>query len=102
MRGDGNIWRVAVSYFNNMFTSSRAATTEYTSIFDEYEPRVTAAMNTDLTKEVTEEEIRNAVFTIGADKAPGPDGITAAFFQQFWPDIKDDIIREVRKFFDRG
>ena len=56
-------------------------------------------MNRELVKEVSDEEITAAVFDIGEDKAPGPDGFTGAFYQQFWPDIKEAVLREVRIFF---
>lgn len=59
-------------------------------------------MNTDLQKMVTEEEIQKVVFDIGKDKAPGPDGIAASFYQQFWPDIKEAIIEEIKGFFQSG
>ncbi|XP_021979569.1 uncharacterized protein LOC110875673 [Helianthus annuus] len=31
-------------------------------------------------RQVTEEEVKSAMFSIGIDKAPGPDGFTTAFF----------------------
>lgn len=51
---------------------------------------------------MTEEEIKRAVFAIGADRAPGPDGITGAFFQQFWIETKTSIMKEVQIFFNDG
>lgn len=53
-------------------------------------------MNDDLTKPVTLEEIRNAVFDIGPDRAPGPDGFTGVFYHQFWPEINSTIIEEIQ------
>ncbi|XP_077217102.1 uncharacterized protein LOC143851527 [Tasmannia lanceolata] len=45
-----------------------------------------------LTREVTAEEIRDAVFKASRDKAPGPDGFTARFFQSFWYLIDDLMV----------
>ncbi|GJR19544.1 hypothetical protein Tco_0968071 [Tanacetum coccineum] len=41
--------------------------------------------------EVTNEEIKRAVWECGSDKAPGPDGFTFGFFRRFWDLIKSDV-----------
>lgn len=43
-------------------------------------------------REFEEEEICKAVFDLGREKAPGPDGFPVAFFQIFWADTKEDIL----------
>ena len=47
------------------------------------------------------QEIREALFSIHADKAPGPDGFSAGFFQTHWSEIGPDIVREVQGLFVR-
>ena len=66
------------------------------------ECKVTDNMNRDLTLPITDKEIRDAVFSIGADRAPGFDGFTAAFYHQFWDLIGGDICNMVRHFFETG
>lgn len=46
--------------------------------------------------------MRSAVFDIGPYRAPGPDGLTGDFYQQFWPEIKNEIMEEVDKVFRKG
>jgi len=58
-------------------------------------------MNADLTKKITEEEVKEAVFSIGGTKAPGPDGFTEAFYHHYWEDIKQSIMAEVHDFFEK-
>lgn len=59
-------------------------------------------MNTALNSIPSAAEIKMACFSIHADKAPGPDGFSASFFQTNWDTINDQIIREVQSFFSSG
>lgn len=45
-----------------------------------------------LTKEFSEEEVKQAIFQMEHNKAPGPDGFPAEFFQVFWEVIKKDLM----------
>ncbi|GJY63106.1 putative RNA-directed DNA polymerase, eukaryota, reverse transcriptase zinc-binding domain protein [Tanacetum coccineum] len=51
---------------------------------------------------VTDAEIKEAIFSMGNDKAPGPDGYTAAFFKEAWDIVVIDVTRVVREFFVNG
>lgn len=44
-----------------------------------------------LMQPVTKEEVRRAVCSMGAFKAPGPDGIQPFFFQRFWHVVGDSV-----------
>jgi hypothetical protein len=45
------------------------------------------------------QEIKAAVFALNKDSAPGPDGFSAFFFQQYWDIVKSDVINAVLEFF---
>ncbi|GJU16320.1 RNA-directed DNA polymerase, eukaryota [Tanacetum coccineum] len=45
-----------------------------------------------------EEEIKDAVWDCGDDKAPSPDGFTFKFIKKHWDVIKDDIFAYVKEF----
>nr|GFC99547.1 putative RNA-directed DNA polymerase, eukaryota, reverse transcriptase zinc-binding domain protein [Tanacetum cinerariifolium] len=53
-------------------------------------------------REVSEQEIKDALFSIEDDKSPGPDGFTAAFFKEAWTIIADDVINAIGEFFRNG
>lgn len=45
------------------------------------------------------EEIKGAVFQLGALKEPGPDGFPAIFFQHYWKEVGVAITEMVQHFF---
>lgn len=50
----------------------------------------------------TREEIKETLFQMSPDKAPGPDGITARFLQANWDTMAEDMTRAIRKVFESG
>lgn len=55
-----------------------------------------------LEKAFEEDEVCQAVFDLGGDKAVGPDGFPIIFFQRFWVDVKEDIMAFMEEFHSRG
>lgn len=47
-------------------------------------------------------EIQEALFSIGNDKAPVPDGYPAPLFKKNWDEIGNDVISVVSEFFTKG
>lgn len=92
--------KIASLYFSELFRSSSPS--NVSAALEGFQSRVTTSMNQDLTKDVTEEEIYNAVFSINCESAPGPDGFTALFFQKYWSFVKFQVIAEVLGFFKSG
>ncbi|GKD47616.1 RNA-directed DNA polymerase, eukaryota [Tanacetum coccineum] len=56
----------------------------------------------DLECEVSNAEIKKAVWDCGTDKAPGPDGFSFGFYRRFWYLIEKDVCDAVRYFFING
>lgn len=48
------------------------------------------------------EEVKRAVFETNPQKCPGPDGMSAFFYQHFWESVGCDITEMVRRFFRDG
>ncbi|GKE11382.1 putative RNA-directed DNA polymerase, eukaryota, reverse transcriptase zinc-binding domain protein, partial [Tanacetum coccineum] len=55
-----------------------------------------------MVREVTNKKIKIAMFDIGDDKAPGPDGFTSTFFKKCWHIVGNDVCNAVRDFFNNG
>jgi mannosylglycoprotein endo-beta-mannosidase len=51
---------------------------------------------------IEEDEVRNVVFNMNEDKAPGPDGFSFAFYQACWEVVRSDVMDTITYFFERG
>ncbi|XP_010653273.1 uncharacterized protein LOC104879995 [Vitis vinifera] len=49
----------------------------------------------------TEEEIFLALMEMNGDKAPGPDGLTMAFWQSCWDFLKKEVVELFKEFYDQ-
>lgn len=91
---------IVVDYFTTLFRSkgywSRG---EVAACVGE---KVEGRQNDELIRPFSVEKIREAMFQILATKSPGPDGFTAAFFQDHWEVVGDDIVRMVHAFYYSG
>lgn len=52
--------------------------------------------------EFTEEEIKQAVWSIDSNGSPGPDGFTFGFYKSNWDVVKEDILLMMREFHSNG
>lgn len=88
---------IAVKYFSELFKASPPQ--DPSELLEGMEPRITDRMNQNLTKPVSDAEIKRAVKAIKSDSSPGSDGMTGHFFQQYWAVIGHQVTQEVRDFF---
>ncbi|GJQ92636.1 hypothetical protein Tco_0003775 [Tanacetum coccineum] len=52
--------------------------------------------------DISSQEVKSAMFSMGSDKSPGPDGFTAAFFKDTWEIIGSDVTKAICEFFTNG
>ncbi|CAA7037615.1 unnamed protein product [Microthlaspi erraticum] len=98
--GEKEIETVAVNYFDSLFTSNLPV--DFTGVLENVSERITITENEVLTRRATEAEVREALFMMHPEKAPGPDGITALFFQRSWHIVKEDVLTMVNDFLTSG
>lgn len=79
-----NISAIIHRFYEGLFTSSLLAMEKIDELLVAVQPLVTEEMGRNLEKGFTLEEIKNAVFSMPADKSPGPDGTNGMFYQQHW------------------
>jgi hypothetical protein len=63
-------------------------------------PQVTQQENEFLVAAFTEKEVKEAIFQMEHNKAPGPDGFPIEFYQTFWEVIKEDLTTLFTKFYN--
>uniref|UniRef100_A0A803PE40 Reverse transcriptase domain-containing protein n=1 Tax=Cannabis sativa TaxID=3483 RepID=A0A803PE40_CANSA len=87
---------IITSYFQELFTASTIDTSSLQHTIGTIPTTATAAMNSQLTKPFTPEEISQSLKTMNPDKSPGSDGMSAMFYQQYWeivgPSVTDVIL----------
>ncbi|OMP12130.1 reverse transcriptase [Corchorus capsularis] len=87
-------------FYEKLFTSG--GSNNWRNILDNIPALVSEDMNIDLLRDVEDEEIKAAVFELGALKAPGPDGYNGWFYQRYWKIVCDSVIKAVKCFFTSG
>lgn len=80
-------------HYKSLFQSHASDRRE--KVFQCVHPKVTGEMNEALLKLVTEEEVKNALGSIGDLKALGPDGMSAIFYKKFWNIVGEKVQQEV-------
>lgn len=95
---EGAKGNIAVEFFRDLFMSSNPFDLE--SLFLGFPSRVTASMNSHLTRQITSDEIRHAAFSVKGSSAPGEDGLTGLFYQRFWHIVGPDLTEEILGFFN--
>ncbi|GJV68385.1 sodium/hydrogen exchanger 6 [Tanacetum coccineum] len=55
-----------------------------------------------MVRDVSNDEVKSVIFSMGDDRAPSPNSFTAAFFKKAWDVVGGDITCAVRDFFFNG
>ena len=71
-------------------------------MLDLFTPIITEEENIFLCSIPSEEEIFEALNSLGSTKAPGPDGFTALFYKKYWSIIKAEVLLYIWNFFNNN
>ena len=88
---------IAVNFYRDLFISSNPH--DLDSIFRGFRPRVMDSMNAHLTRQVSNDEIKQAAFSVKGSSAPGEDGLAGLFYQKFWHIVGPSLTQEIKEFF---
>ena len=64
-----------------------------------FAPVITAEDNLFLCAILLEEEVVQALSSLGSSKALGPDGFIALFYKKYWSVVKDELLGCIKNFF---
>ncbi|KAJ9535959.1 hypothetical protein OSB04_un000877 [Centaurea solstitialis] len=67
-----------------------------------FQNRLSMGNSIHMIRVVQDSEIRDALFSIGNDKAPGSDGFSSKFFKAAWGIVGTDVLVAIHNFFYRG
>ena len=88
-----SIIKIAIDYFEDIYASSHLTRVE--EVTDLIPTKVTAEMNTALSQEFTVEDVKAALGQMHLTKVPGPDGMSALFYQKYWDIVGCDVANMV-------
>ena len=88
-----SIAEAAVAYFENIY--SIASPTQVEDVVAAIPTRVTEDINESLIRVFTREEVAMALKQIHPTKAPGPDGMSAIFYQKYWDIVGSSVTNMV-------
>jgi hypothetical protein len=90
--GDDNLKNYISEYYKKLFGAPEQNTFSMMEERVADVPQLSPEENSILTKNFTQEEIFEAISQMEHNKAPGPDGFPAEFYQHFWDVLKDDLM----------
>jgi hypothetical protein len=86
------------NYYKRLFGSSNHEGISLNEDIAHDITQVSANDNEMLTSPFTEKEVKEAIFEMKPNKAPGPDGFPVEFYQRFWEVIKYDLMVLFKEF----
>lgn len=91
------------AYFQNLYCGPNEVLTvwseEVLTALNKELPTLNQAHANHIQQQPNSLEITSALIALGANKAPGPDGLNARFIQTYWQELKPNIEPEIRRFF---
>ncbi|KAL9672598.1 hypothetical protein QQ045_028849 [Rhodiola kirilowii] len=84
---------MVTAYFSSIFQSTlQRSNTDFEAQLRCISPVISKDMNDLLLRDISDEEVRVAMFALGPLKAPGVDGFPAIFYQKHWEAINKILI----------
>ncbi|GJS03905.1 hypothetical protein Tco_0320413 [Tanacetum coccineum] len=86
----------------DVVTNSDADTTQPLESHNLFDVTLDEGMALDMVRNVSAQEVKEAMFFMGNDKSPGPDGYTVAFFKEAWDIVGAEAVQAICEFFTNG
>ncbi|KAJ9565118.1 hypothetical protein OSB04_001084 [Centaurea solstitialis] len=95
---------VATAFIDHFKSIIGTVDSSVVPIMDEalFPARLSLADSNYMIRPILDDEIKDAIFQIGNDKAPGSDGFSSKFYKAAWEVIGKDVLVAIHNFFYRG
>ncbi|GAA0185661.1 hypothetical protein LIER_32949 [Lithospermum erythrorhizon] len=90
------IHKLAAEFYQDLFTSESPPRS--LSLYNLNTKRLSTIQRNSLDMEFLSSEVKDSVFSIKGNKAPGPDGMSGKFFQHYWDIVGSDLTAMVLNF----
>lgn len=97
VEGQEDIFRAILDHFSEVYAAEECV--GIAECLQTVQPKVSQEMNKSLMAQVTDVEIKKAVDSLGASKAPGLDGLNEMFYQNHWEVVKEEVCEAIKEFF---
>lgn len=97
---DVQIKNMIQNHFMKLYTHDQSST-QVCSISNGF-PTNTNQVDASFYRTISQEEVKDAVFSMTPFKAPGPDGFHAGFYQNAWDVVGEDVTSMVERFIEFG
>jgi hypothetical protein len=110
LRDDNGVWQtedskmadLAVEYFQTLFTSSNPGVECINSCLAGLEAVITDDMNELLMEDFLPDEVFQALQQMYPTKVPGPDGMSAIFYQTYWEVVGPEVTQAILSILHSG
>lgn len=95
-----SMMEIAKDFYTDLFSTKPSVDSIATKLLQNVDQKISPDQRNNLDRPITREELRDVVMMLKRNKSPGPDGIPAEFYQQYWDLIENfyfDFILEVEK-----
>uniref|UniRef100_A0A453QLB1 Reverse transcriptase domain-containing protein n=1 Tax=Aegilops tauschii subsp. strangulata TaxID=200361 RepID=A0A453QLB1_AEGTS len=92
IEGTKNLLNHATKFYKDLFGPASGNLCKLKEDMSESNEKLTDIDNFILTRPFSETEIKNALFSMKPNKAPGPDNIPIEFFQHCWEIVKSEVM----------
>ncbi|GAA0147455.1 hypothetical protein LIER_07147 [Lithospermum erythrorhizon] len=94
------IHKIAIEFYSRLFTSQTGRNLFAVGQLNTNQLEIKA--QTQMEKDFTREDIKHCLFSMNGTKAPGPDRMSAKFFQHYWPTVGGALCDMVLNFLNNG
>jgi len=91
-QGTDNVINICHSFYKNLYTKEEEDEIAQEELLSKVDVKISREHLNILEKEITEEELLEALKDLKPNKAPGPDGLTTSFYLKFWHLLKPHYI----------